>query len=84
MVNQVDWTMTSFTGVTFDHKKRLAEMSGSELLLEFAYLRSGAADKVDERKGVSLGLEPELAVRLQKLGCYISTSCPAAILPVPA
>lgn len=80
----VDWTMTSFTGATFDHTRRFAEMSGDELLLEFDYLRSGAADEIDKVKGVRLGLKPDLSVRLQKLGNYISTSCPLAILPVPA
>lgn len=55
----------------FDHERLIAHMSGPEVLAEYDYLKSGKAENLDPRKGVKMGLPPELEARRQLLKTHI-------------
>jgi hypothetical protein len=55
----------------FDHERLIAHMTGKEVLAEYDHLNSGKAENLDPRKGVKVGLPPELEARQQLLKTHI-------------
>ena len=61
-----------------DHNKNINQMTAEEILQEFLFLTSGFADVQEPRKGVHMGLPPELSERKAALRLYIVLAIGAA------
>jgi hypothetical protein len=57
-----------------DFSSRIEDMDPEEILKQYLYLESGAADEKDERKSVSLGLPVHLRNRRDDLHKHIVSS----------